>query len=84
MPGKATITVTDETLVEALSQCVERLKIIYQDIQNDPLFQHEDNNRAALKSAPGTTITSNLLAEAGSPIALGLFDKSICGTGKTF
>ena len=67
---------TDETLVEALSQCVERLKIIYQDIQNDPLFQHEDNTRAALKSAPGTTITSNLLAEAGSPIALGLFDKS--------
>jgi len=77
LPGKATISVTDETLVEALSQCVERLKIIYQDIQNDPLFQHEDNTRAALKSAPGTTITSNLLAEAGSPIALGLFDKTV-------
>jgi len=76
LPGKANIPVSDETLVEALSQCVERLKVIYQEVQNDPLFQHEDNGRANLKSAPGTTITSNFLAEAGSPIALGLYDKN--------
>jgi len=77
LPGKATIVVTDDTLVEALTQCVERLKVIYQEVQNDALFQHEDNNRATLKSAPGTTITSNFLVEAGSPIALGLYDKSV-------
>lgn len=45
LPGRANIPVSDETLVEALSQCVERLKVIYQDVQNDQLFQHEDNNR---------------------------------------
>lgn len=77
LPGKANIPVTDDTLVEALSQCVERLKVIYQEVQNDHLFQHEDNNRAALKSAPGTTITSNFLQETGSPIALNLYDKSV-------
>jgi hypothetical protein len=77
LSGKANIPVTDDTLVEALSQCVERLKVIYQEVQNDHLFQHEDNNRAALRSAPGTTITSNFLQETGSPIALGLYDKNI-------
>jgi len=77
LPGKANIPVTDETLVEALSQCVERLKVIYQEVQNDHLFQHEDNNRAALRSAPGTTITSNFLGETGSPIALNLYDKNV-------
>jgi chromosome segregation ATPase len=77
LPGKANVPVTDDTLVEALSQCVERLKVIYQEVQNDHLFQHEDNNRAALRSAPGTTITSNFLQETGSPIALGLYDKGV-------
>jgi len=77
LPGKATIPVSDETLVEALSQCVERLKIIYQEVQNDPLFHEEDNARAVSRPAPGTTITSKFIGEASSPVALGLYDKNI-------
>lgn len=39
--GKPNIIVNDDTLVEALAQCVEKLKTIYPMVKNDPSYDPE-------------------------------------------
>ena len=42
MQGKPNISVTDDTLVEALAQIVDKLKMIYLVIKNDPKFKQQE------------------------------------------
>ena len=39
--GKPNIIVNDDTLLEALAQCVEKMKTIYPLVKNDPSFDPE-------------------------------------------
>lgn len=42
LEGKPNITVTDESLVESLSQVVEKMKLIYNPVKNDPSYNPEN------------------------------------------
>merc|ERR1711976_23495 len=42
LQGKPNISVTDDTLVEALAQIVDKLKMIYLVIKNDPQFKAQE------------------------------------------
>jgi hypothetical protein len=39
--------VTDESLVEALAQIVEKMKLIFQPVKNDPSYNPEDFKQTA-------------------------------------
>lgn len=54
LDGKPSITVTDETLVEAMAQCVEKLKLLYQMVENDPMAYDELRRRSEKAQAGGT------------------------------
>lgn len=42
LEGKPNIVITDETLVEGLAQTVEKMKLIFQLVKNDPSYNPED------------------------------------------
>ncbi|EAR88638.1 hypothetical protein TTHERM_00187170 (macronuclear) [Tetrahymena thermophila SB210] len=47
LEGKPNIVITDETLVEGLSQIVEKMKLIFQPVKNDPSYNPEDFKQTA-------------------------------------
>jgi len=61
LENKITVQVNDDTLVEAMAQCVEKLKQIYVEVKVDPVFSHEDMRRGNVRSAPGTLLSSAYL-----------------------
>jgi hypothetical protein len=78
LENKSNVQVNDDTLVEALAQCVEKLKLIYQVVRNDPVFAHEDLKRLEtnVRSAPGTLLSQAFINNPITSGTLNLMDKS--------
>eukprot|EP01016_Furgasonia_blochmanni_P005904 TRINITY_DN12332_c0_g1_i1.p1 TRINITY_DN12332_c0_g1~~TRINITY_DN12332_c0_g1_i1.p1 ORF type:complete len:536 (+),score=134.05 TRINITY_DN12332_c0_g1_i1:290-1897(+) len=70
--GKPNLTVTDETLVECLAQCVEKLRLIYSVVKNDPQFVNDEYKRASQRTLGMSTLnnvnTSLLMLDKTSKI----------------
>lgn len=54
LDGKAAINITDDTLVEGMAQCVEKLKSLYQLVESDPVTYDELRKRSEIAATPGT------------------------------
>eukprot|EP01017_Pseudomicrothorax_dubius_P041294 TRINITY_DN6586_c0_g1_i1.p1 TRINITY_DN6586_c0_g1~~TRINITY_DN6586_c0_g1_i1.p1 ORF type:complete len:541 (+),score=197.99 TRINITY_DN6586_c0_g1_i1:32-1654(+) len=76
LEGKPNINVSDETIVEALAQAVDKLRMIYSLVRNDPVFAMEERKKQN-KKREGGMLTSNagLLMNNGNFVNLNLIDR---------
>lgn len=75
LEGKPNITVTDESLVESLSQVVEKMKLIYNPVKNDPSYNPENFQQTT--KAVTNYINLNLLDKSKNHHALRLASTTI-------